>query len=149
MITDEYGESISEVLDILEHTREEDVLKISPKFMEFLKNNSSKTYVPKLDHTKEIKDMNLSTKTKTILAIIYKKFWCSEEEAKTFDRKLNVNEANYQLELQQKYDADKLFKKKSEDNKIDYDTTKSKVFLVEYEQSIFKKFINKIKRFFI
>ena len=100
MISNEYSEDFAETLDILNHTRKEDVLKISPKFIEYLKSNASQTYISKLDHSKEIKDMDLSIKTKAILAIIYKKFWCTEEEAKDFDNKLKINEKNYQLELE-------------------------------------------------
>ena len=100
MISNEYSEDFAETLDILNHTRKEDVLKISPKFIEYLKSNASQTYISKLDHSKEIKDIDLSIKTKAILAIIYKKFWCTEEEAKDFDNKLKINEKNYQLELE-------------------------------------------------
>ena len=56
MVSVEYSEAIAETLDILNHTRKEDVDKISTKFMDFLKANTSKTYKPELDHTKKIKE---------------------------------------------------------------------------------------------
>ncbi|MBQ7765119.1 hypothetical protein IJ384_07125 [bacterium] len=79
MLTKAYREAYSEVLDILNHTRKEDVEKISPKFLQYLKSNCSKTYVSKLNHSVDIKNMKLNTETWAILAIIYRKFWCNEE----------------------------------------------------------------------
>ena len=78
MVRQEYSEAMAETLDILNHTQKEDVDKISPKFMEYLKNNASKTYESNLDHTKKIGDMKLKEKTKVILAIIYRQFWCDK-----------------------------------------------------------------------
>lgn len=49
MVSVAYSEAAVEVLDILKHTREEDVNKIPKKFIEFLENNKSKTYIADLD----------------------------------------------------------------------------------------------------
>ena len=57
MVSVAYSEAAVEVLDILKHTRKEDVNKIPKKFIEFLENNKSKTYIANLDHTKTIKEM--------------------------------------------------------------------------------------------
>ncbi len=144
MVSVEYSEAITEILDILKHTRKEDVMKISPKFMEYLNNNASKTYKPDLDHTKKIKDMQLKRKTKAILAIIYKKFWCDSEKKKKFDNTLKNNGIEYQKELREKYNPDNLFK-----NKVSQiETVENSVAMVEYKESIFKRFINRIKSIF-
>ena len=81
----EYRKSISEVLDILEHTNKEDVEKISPKFIEFLNKNKCDNYKPTLDHSKRIKEMNLRETTIGILSIINSKFWCTPEQKELFD----------------------------------------------------------------
>lgn len=112
MISVEYSEAISEVLDILKHTRKEDVDKIPPKFIEFLKSNCSKTYKPKLDHSQKIKDMKLKYKTKVILAIIYKKFWCDRKQEKEYNRILKENEIKREKEKREKYNPDEIFKKR-------------------------------------
>ena len=144
MVSVEYSEAVTETLDILKHTRKEDVDKIPSKFMDYLKENASKTYKPELDHTKKIKDMQLKRKTKAILAIIYKKFWCDSEKKKEFDNTLKNNEIEYQEELREKYNLDNLFK-----NKVSQiETVDNSVAMVEYKESIFKRFINKIKRIF-
>ena len=146
MVSVEYSEAITETLDILKHTRKEDVLKISPKFMEYLNNNASKTYKPDLDHSQKIKDMKLKRKTKAILAIIYKKFWCNDDERKEFNNTLRANEIKYQAELREKYNPDNLFKKK--ELEVETETVETPVAIVEYKESIFKRILNKIKKIF-
>ena len=112
MISVEYKEAISETLDILRHTKKEDVDKIPPRFMEFLKENASKTYKPNLDHTLKIDEMKLKSKTKAILAIIYEEFWCNNKERIEFNKKLRDNEIVKEKELREKYNPNNIFKVK-------------------------------------
>ena len=145
MVSQEYSEAIAETLDILEHTQKSDVDKISKKFMEFLKENTSKTYKPQLDYTKNIKDMNLKDKTIGILSIINKKYWCNDEERKEFEEKLKQNEIRYQEILNEKYDTNKLFK----DNKLSEASNKTSTDLTEYiEYKWYQKLLEKILRIF-
>lgn len=88
--------SIAEVLDILKYTNKEDVDKISPEFIKFLKENVDKEYIPKLDHTKRIKDMQLNQETIGLLSVIHAKFWCTQEQRVLLDKKLKENEEIYQ-----------------------------------------------------
>ena len=112
MISNEYSEAIAETLDILRHTRKGDIDKISHKFMQFLEENCSKTYKPELDHSKKIKDMKLKRKTKVLLAIIYKKFWCDSNQEKEFNRILKENETKHEKEKKEKFNPEDIFKKK-------------------------------------
>lgn len=145
MVSQEYSEAIAETLDILEHTQKSDVDKISKKFMEFLKENTSKTYKPQLDYTKNIKDMNLKDKTIGILSIINKKYWCNDEERKEFEEKLKQNEIRYQEVLNEKYGANKLFK----DKKLSEVSNKTSTDLTEYiEYKWYQKLLEKILRIF-
>lgn len=144
MVSIEYSEAITETLDILKHTRKEDVDKISSRFMDYLEANASKTYKPELDHTKKIKDMQLNRKTKAILAIIYKKFWCNSEKQEQFNRVLKENEIKREKELREKYNPDNLFK----DKKPKIETIDNSMAIVEYKESFFTKLIKKIKNIF-
>ena len=141
MVSQEYSEAIAETLDILEHTQEADVNRIPKKFMDFLKENTSKTYKPNLDYTKRIRDMNLKDKTIGILSIINKKYWCNDEERKIFEEKLKQNEIKYQKGLSEKYDTNKLFKSK-ELEKVE---NKNTIALTEYtKQKWYQKVLEKI-----
>lgn len=141
MVSIKYGEAAVEVLDILNHTREEDVKKIPKKFMEFLQNNKSKTYISNLDHTKDIKEMELKPETEAILGLIYMKYWANEEEKAQFQERIKKNEIAYQEDLKAKYNTDNLFKQKDFENKEELPT-------VIKQKSFLQKIIDKIKNIF-
>lgn len=145
MVSQEYSEAIAETLDILEHTQKSDVDKISKKFMKFLQENTSKTYKPQLDYTKNIKDMNLKDKTIGILSIINKKYWCNDEERKVFEERLKQNEIRYQKVLNERYNTNKLFKNKELSDESDKNITD----LTEHtEQKCYQKLLEKILKIF-
>lgn len=148
MVSVAYSEAVVEVLDILEHTKKEDVNKIPKKFIEFLENNKSKTYISNLDHTKTIKEMNLKPKTQALLGLIYLKYWANEEEKIEFRKKAQANEANYQKELNERYNTNNLFKNKNQVN-IEKNGTTQQTSLVEIKkETIIQRLINKIKGMF-
>lgn len=147
MVSVAYSEAAVEALDILKHTRKEDVNKIPKKFIEFLENNKSKTYIANLDHTKTIKEMELKPKTQALLGLIYLKYWANEEEKLEFRKKARENEFNYQKELNEKYNPDNLFKNKekiivSDDNKTNMTLQKVK------KETFIQRIIQKIKEIF-
>ena len=149
MVNQVYAEAISETLDILEHTKKEDVDKISPKFMEYLRNNASPNYISNLDHSKKISDMDLKQKTKVILAIIYRKFWCDDEQKIEFDKKIKNNELIYQEELREKYNPDNIFKNKNNSSEIVQDNISNETAIVKYkEKNFIQKLFDKIKNLF-
>lgn len=150
MINNEYSIAISEVLDILNHTEKEYVDKISSEFIEYLKENASKEYIPNLNHTKTIKEMNLGIKTKTILAIIYEKYWCTSEEKKVFINHLIENEKEYQKKLRETYDPDNLFKNiKSDISKNNLENENDNKALVEFKgKKILQIIFDAVKNFF-
>lgn len=143
MLSTEYSKSISEVLDILKHTNKDDVDKISPQFMKFLVENANKEHIPKLDHTKRIKDMGLNEKTIGILSIINTKFWCTPEQKEIFNDKLKENQKIYEEELRKKYNPNNLFK----DRKIKVENNvEDSVVMVEYKEPFLTKVRNWLKR---
>lgn len=148
MVSVEYSEAAVEVLDILKHTREEDVKKIPRKFIEFLENNKSKTYIADLDHTKRIKEMDLKPKTQALLGLIYLKYWANEEENSEFKKRARENEIKYQEELREKYNIDNLFKNKEEVVREENVQKEISLQIVQKETFI-QRIINKIKEIFM
>ena len=57
MVSVEYSEAVSEVVDILNHMERIYIEKIPKRFKEFLMQNQSANYQSQLDHTKRLKDM--------------------------------------------------------------------------------------------
>ncbi len=146
MINQEYSIAISETLEILNHTKKDDINKIPRSFLDFLRSNASRTYISSLDYSKPLEQMNLNPKTIGILSIINKKYWCkNDEERKSFEEKLQQNEKKYQEELIAKYNPDGVFKKRNEE---EITTSSEEVSLVEYKKDTLfdkiKQFIRKI-----
>ncbi|MBR0427547.1 MAG: hypothetical protein IJK18_05055 [Clostridia bacterium] len=147
MVSIEFSEGITETLDILNHMSSSDVNKISKKFMDFLERNKSKDYVPNLDHSKKLYEMDLKQKTKAILATIYLNYWCDEEQKEEYTKILKENEKKYQKELREKYSTDNIFKRNNIQSKEE-SVIQDNVSIMEYKESVFKKIINKIKKIF-
>ena len=153
MVSAEFSEGITETLDILNHMEKSYIDKIPKKFQEYLENNKSKSYVPKFDHSKKLKELNLKEKTKDILATIYMNYWCDSQQKANYSNLLKQNEHNYQEELREKYNPDNIFKKNNQTQDVMQDTTSNEVIsdnvaMVEYKESVLKKIINKIKSIF-
>lgn len=142
----ELSEGISETLDILNHMDKKYTDKIPEKFKMFLEKNKSQTYVPNLDHTKKLNEINLKEKTKDILAIIYMNYWCTTEEKIEYSNLLVENKRKQQEKLREKYNPDNLFKKQNEQNiTINATENETSTSIVEYKESILKRLIKKIK----
>ena len=145
MLNQRYAEASVEVLDILEHMNANDFAKVSNKFIEFLKENASKNYICNLDYSKKLNDMELKEETRGLLAIMYERYWCTEEEKEDLQKKFYENEQKYREELREKYNPDNIFSKK-QDNIIE--PGNNQMQLIEYKETIFRKLLNKIRAFF-
>lgn len=109
MLVSDYREALVEVLEILKHTNEKDRNKIPKKLIAFFEKNASTTYKFTFDESKPIKDLNLKPETKGILAMIYRNYWCTQEERLEYDNLLNNNQKLYDEHLREKYNPDKIF----------------------------------------
>lgn len=144
MVSTEYSEAISEVLDILQNSDDSIVKRIPRKLIEFWKKNKSSTYIPNLNHNKTINEMDLKDKTKDIITMIYLEYLCDTDEKKNIKKVLIKNEEKYQEKLRNKYNPDNIFKK--------IDTTEkksSKDFkMIVYKEPFYIKVINYLKKLF-
>lgn len=145
MVNVEFSEGISETLDILNHLDKVYTDKIPEKFKNFLDKNKSSSYIPKLDHSKKINEMNLKESTKDILTTIYIKYWATAEERSKYTKLLIENEKKYQEELRKKYNIDDLFKNK----KTKVETVENAVAMIEFKKSILTKIKSWFKRIFL
>ena len=144
----EYSEAIVEVLEILEYSDDNILEKIPKKLIKFWKRNKFKTYKPNLDHDKSISEMNLKDKTKSILSMIYLNYLCNDEESKKIKSIINHNEEIYQTELIKKHNSQHSEKEQNIINTINENTKSTSITIIDNRESIFKKIVNRIKRFF-
>lgn len=156
MVDESYRNSMSEVLDVLSHSKREVLVKIPQNVLDFLIENSSKTYESKLDHSKNIKDMGLSKKAENFISLIYRNYLCDNNKKQEYDYILRVNEEKYEKDLREKYNPNNIFKNNiNNSNNINNNitesfenvnqATKEVTSLVEVKENFFTKLVNKIK----
>lgn len=142
MITNEFAEATTEINIILKYLPIEDVEKIPIKLRKFFQKVESKTYIPLIDKDKPLEEQKLKEKTKDLLTILYRNYWCNDIEKKELDKILIENDVKYEQELRERYNPDKLFKNNLEENI-------KQTSLVEYKkESIIKRIFNRILGFF-
>lgn len=82
MLSEEDAKAMAEVLEYLKGIKKEDVDRISPKLINFLKDNASKDYKPSIDYNKPLSELRISQTAKAILTVICYKYWCKDEKEK-------------------------------------------------------------------
>jgi hypothetical protein len=139
MVTNEFAEASAEIIEILEYMPIEYVEKIPTKLIEFFNEVKKEEYEFKFDLNKQLDEQKLNPKTKTLLTIIYRNYWCNEEERAELDKILIENDEKYEEELRKKYDIDIFKRKEKQENYADADKTMQ---MIKYKKSIFRKILN-------
>ena len=112
MITNEFAEASAEINEILGYLPTEYVEKIPAKLRDFFNKVKKADYVSKIDPYKQLDEQELKPKTRTLLTVIYRNYWCNEEERAELDKVLIENDKKYEEELRGRYNPDNIFKKK-------------------------------------
>ena len=147
MITNEFAEASAEINEILGYLPTEYVEKIPAKLREFFNKVKKEDYVSKVDPYKQLDEQELKPKTEILLTIIYRNYWCNEEERAELDKILIENDKKYEEELRERYNPDNIFKKKEIiEEKIE--TIQSNLPAEIKKESFVKKLFNYIKGLF-
>lgn len=147
MITNEFAEASAEINEILGYLPTEYVEKIPAKLRVFFNKVKKADYVSKIDPYKQLDEQELKPKTEILLTIIYRNYWCNEEERAELDKILIENDKKYEEELRERYNPDNIFKKKEIiEEKIE--TIQSNLPAEIKKESFVKKLFNYIKGLF-
>ena len=152
MVTKEFAEASAEINEIFKYLPKEEVEKIPSKLREFFKEISSKDYVTNINPNIPLDKQQIKEKTKDIIALIYRNYWCSEEERKELDQKLIENDKKFEEELREKYNPDNIFKNNVTTTKKE----ESEVKEAKIEQSLvpqetgkwYQRFLDMVKKWF-
>lgn len=152
MVTKEFAEASAEINEILKYMPKEEIEKIPSKLREFFKEVSSKDYVTNINPDLPLDEQQIKEKTKDIIALIYRNYWCSEEERKELDQKLIENDRKFEEELREKYNPDNIFKNnvtttKKEEPEVKEEKIEQSLVPQETEKW-YQRFLNMIKRWF-
>lgn len=137
-------ESISETLDVLKHLPDSIISKIPDKFLNYLKENSDKEYKTNINYSNENWIDTLSEDTIQMLSIIYRDYIVDSET-----RGKLIEEENAIIEKEkEKYNIDKIFKKKEKvDNQVNSENEGNQSLVIYEELPWYKKFFEKIIKF--
>ena len=133
----EYSEALGEVLQFLKYTEKALIDKIPKKLMEFFERNAVSKSDLNIGTNKKIEQIDLKPKSKALIGMIYRNYWCNADERKLYDEILKKNEEKFQEETREKYNPDNIFKTREPE--------KEEVNIILYKESIFTRIIQKIK----
>ncbi|MBR3152022.1 MAG: hypothetical protein IKF52_00175 [Clostridia bacterium] len=149
---EEYRKALVEVEAILENTDEELVKKIPEKFMNYVRENKAKDYSFAIDKNKGLLEQDISEETKAILSLIYRDYFCDENERQELIRQEKEEQIKEEEEKRKRYNPDDLFKKEENETKSNVENEvkqEDTVALVKYENlKWYQKIYQKILKIF-
>lgn len=81
MVTNEMKIAAKEMNELLSQIVPNEYVKKTPqKFRNFLKEIEDKEYIFNIDLNKDMDEQNITEKTKDLITVIYRNYWCSIEE---------------------------------------------------------------------
>lgn len=141
-----YNNACSEVYTILNDLIEEDYNKIPNNILNVIYENRNPDYYYELDNNLELKEHTILPETKAILFNLFRDYLATPEQKAKIIRMQNEERQKNELKKQQIYNID-VFANKP--NKNITENNNETMQIVEYEKSILKRILNKIKNLFI
>lgn len=147
MVSINYANAYKEVLVVINNLVKEDYNKIPKEYIEFLSANCNNSYEFEYDKTKTFKEQNLLDDSKYILFGLFEKYGATEKQKDKIKNYKNNFYNKLEEERLEKYNPNALFKNRHQIEDTQ-NNTPNNTNLVIYKESIFKKFINKMKSIF-
>ena len=145
MVSIEYANAYSEVLEILKFISKEDYEKIPANKIELFKLNSNKEYEFTYDPKKTLDEQNVSKRAKAIIGILFRDYWATEVQREKIIRKQKNDRLILEEQKKSLYDIEKIFKKRNICSEIE---AKEEVTeMVVYKANFITRIFNKIKKF--
>lgn len=150
MIDINYANAYSEVLEILKYIPVEDYKKIPKNKIELFEINANSDYTFIYNPDKTLEEQNVSKLTKGIIAILFRDYWATEKQREKIIAKQNYDRMKFEEQKKEKYNTD-IFKNRNnfeQGKNVEENIGTNQVAIIEYRESIFRRFINKIKNIF-
>ena len=144
MISVEYANAYSEVLEILKYISKEDYEKIPNSKIELFETNYNKDYIFKYNPNKTLDEQNVSKTAKAIIAILFRDYWATEIQKEKIISKQNYDRMKLEEERKARYNSNNLFK--NNEKRIIMDNTEKEEELALIETSDIKWY-KKVWRF--
>ena len=145
---DNRKKAYTEVYKILQKLNEEEYNKIPPEIIKSIKINREEKYNYELDSTLTLKEQTMLPETKAILFNIFRDYLATPEQKSKIIRTQNQKRLENELRKQKIYNSD-IFANKQKDNVVQNNSTNKSMQIIEKEENIFKRIINKIRTLFM
>lgn len=142
MVDIKYANAYSEVLEILKYLTQEDYEKIPKEKIEVFETNMNKDYAFNYNPDKTLQEQNVSETARTIIAILFRDYWATEEQRKRIIKVQQQERNRIESKKQEKYNINELFKNNKK-------TKTQEVAMVEVkEQKWYKKVFDFFRKIF-
>ena len=139
-------EMYSEVYSILNLLGSSYITKLPKSLFKMIEEEKSSTYNPQYSEDQSLSEQNIKRESLSMIALFHLNYWCnSDEEKEQLKQLFKNNEEKHQAEIREKYNPDNLFKNNKQETIQEATVNSNNLAIVEYKESILKKFINKIK----
>lgn len=139
-------EMYSEVYSILNLLGSSYITKLPKSLFKMIEEEKSSTYNLQYSEDQSLSKQNIKRESLSMIALFHLNYWCnSDEEKEQLKQLLKNNEEKHQAEIREKYNPDNLFKNNKQETIQEANVNSNNLAIVEYKESILKKFINKIK----
>lgn len=138
MMNNELSQSMYEVSVILENTDRKLIQKIPEKVLNTIKQMAKQHAEFKYNRARKLKEQEISNTARGILALIYRDYFCNEEQKRIYNEYYITAREQLEFEKSEKCTVDKIFNNEGESTA-----------LVLYEkESVWTKIKNKLMRLF-
>ena len=149
MVSVEYANAYSEVLEILKYISKEDYEKIPNSKIELFETNHNKEYIFKYNPNKTLDEQNVSKTAKAIIAILFRDYWATELQKEKIITKQNYDRMQLEEKKKERYNSDNIFKNNKKKIILDATEQEQKLDLIEINNiKWYKKVWKFITRFF-
>ena len=149
MVSVEYANAYSEVLEILKYISKEDYEKIPNSKIELFETNHNKEYIFKYNPNKTLDEQNVSKTAKAIIAILFRDYWATEIQKEKIITKQNYDRMQLEEKKKEIYNSDNIFKNNKKKIILDATEQEQKLDLIEINNiKWYKKVWKFVIRFF-
>ena len=136
----------TEVYTILQELNEEEYNKIPPEIIETIEVNRNEEYDYELDDELELQEQPMLPETKAILFNLFRDYLANPEQKAKIIRMQNEERQKNELKKQQRYNIEVFANRQEKDISQEKN---EEIQIVKYKENLFKRILDKIKRFFI
>lgn len=135
----------TEVYTILQHLNEEEYNKIPPEIVDAIRLNRNVEYEYTLNNELDLEKQPMLPETKAILFNLFRDYLATPEQKNKIIQMQNEERQKNELRKQQLYSSN-VFENRQKENV--YNPNKETMQIVKYKENIFKRILDKIKKFF-